>query len=55
MSRGRNKDVAIFTELTIDGKKIAQCKECKEKVSFRADRLRKLNGCFQALDSQHGS
>ena len=41
-----------FNELTVDGKKIAECKECNEKVLYRADRIRlHIVKCLKNQDS----
>ena len=51
---GRKRDSMwqYFNELTVDGKKVAECKECNEKVSHRADRIRlHIVKCLKNQDS----
>ena len=39
---GRPKDACwqLFTELIKDGKKVVECKQCKEVIAARADRVK---------------
>ena len=55
MNKGERKRDSMwqyFNELTVDGKKIAECTECNEKVSHRADRIRlHIVKCLKNQDS----